>query len=103
MSKVVRDGKVAVLYSPGYGCGWSTGCAPREAAFHPELVKLVEEKRHSEITEELCEKLFGDNFYLGGSDSLKICWIPEGTSFFIANYDGNETIVMKGDDDWHSV
>ena len=23
MEKVIRDGKVAVLYSPGYGAGWS--------------------------------------------------------------------------------
>ena len=22
MNKVIRDGKVAVLYSPGYGAGW---------------------------------------------------------------------------------
>jgi hypothetical protein len=22
MEKVIRDGKVAVLYSPGYGAGW---------------------------------------------------------------------------------
>ena len=24
MEKVIRDGKVAVLYSPGYGAGWTT-------------------------------------------------------------------------------
>lgn len=24
MDKIERDGKVAVLYSPGYGAGWST-------------------------------------------------------------------------------
>jgi len=24
VEKLIRDGKVAVLYSPGYGAGWST-------------------------------------------------------------------------------
>jgi len=24
MTKYIRDGKVAVLYSPGFGAGWST-------------------------------------------------------------------------------
>ena len=24
MTKCIRDGKVAILYSPGYGAGWST-------------------------------------------------------------------------------
>ena len=24
VTKVIRDGKVAVLYSPGFGAGWST-------------------------------------------------------------------------------
>ena len=33
MEKVIRDGKVAVLYSPGYGAGWSTWC------YNDDLVK----------------------------------------------------------------
>ena len=28
MQKVIRDGKVAVLYSPGYGAGWYTWSVP---------------------------------------------------------------------------
>lgn len=104
MEKVVRDGKVAVLISPGWGSGWSTGCLPPEAAFHPELVKLVEENRHSEITKELCERLFSKHVcYLGGLDSLEICWVPIGTEFYIEEYDGNESIITKGDRNWHSI
>jgi len=104
MEKVERDGKVAVLISPGFGSGWSTGGLPPEAAFHPELVKLVEENRRSEITIELCERLFSKPVcYLGGLDSLEICWIPIGTEFYIEEYDGNESIITKEDPNWHSI
>lgn len=47
VDKVIRDGKVAVIYSPGYGSGWSTWSgASKEIIermiFDPELVALVE-------------------------------------------------------------
>lgn len=108
MSKVIRDGKVAVLYSPGYGTGWST-CydLPREAVFHPVLVELVEENRHDEITEDLLERLFGHRFDLdyaaAYAKELEIFWVPEGKDFCIQEYDGNEFIVIEGDRNWYSA
>lgn len=93
MNKVVKDGKVAVLYSPGYGAGWYTwNTNVLECLFHPEVVKLVEEKRHSEITDEYCRGLFGESFYAGGSHQLGIEWMPEGTRFIIDEYAGSESI-----------
>jgi len=105
MNKVVRDGMVAVLYSPGYGGGWSTEDLPPETAFHPKLVELVEENRRDEITGELCEALFGHNCWVnrGMCDSLEICWVPQGTDFYIENYDGFEKVVSSGDDNWHTA
>ena len=84
MEKLIRDGNVAVLYSPGFGAGWSTWSIPKEAVFHPSLVELVESGKNSEINMDLMVKLFGkkaEHFYLGGASDLKIEWIPEGSSF----------------------
>ena len=49
VNKVIRGGKVAVLYSPGYGAGWSTwGSEHKEILlFHPRLVEAVEKGEHS--------------------------------------------------------
>lgn len=56
MEKVIRDGKVAVLYSPGYGAGWSTWCynddLVKTLLFHPLIVEKVESGLEREITTE---------------------------------------------------
>ena len=61
MDKVIRDGKVAVLYSPRFGSGWSTWSAPMEAIFHPKIVELVLQDERDKITEALITELFGEN------------------------------------------
>lgn len=82
MKKVIRDGKVAVLYSPGYGAGWYSWSSVEQCLFSPEIVELVEQGRQGEITDQYCEKLFGvDSFYTGGARTLKIQWLPVGTRF----------------------
>ncbi|MBD2201667.1 hypothetical protein H6G33_09940 [Calothrix sp. FACHB-1219] len=42
MKKVIRDGKVAVLYSPEYGAGWYSWHKKEELLFLPELVEILE-------------------------------------------------------------
>lgn len=101
--KVVRDGKVAVLYSPGFGAGWSTWS--RENAdillFHPRLVDWVENGKQGDL-DALVKELTGDEYvYLGGSDQLAIEWLPEGTHFYIHEYDGSESVEVLGDDCGH--
>jgi hypothetical protein len=44
MEKLIRDGKVGVLVSPGYGAGFYTWGAPLESIFDPTLVEMVEER-----------------------------------------------------------
>lgn len=97
MKKVIRDGKVAVLYSPGYGAGWFTWNVPIEGLFHPELVEAVERKASSTEIEEIAKRLFGDDNYYGGADQLRIKWIPIGTQFRIEEYDGSESIYVQSD------
>ena len=96
MQTVIRDGKVAVLYSPGYGAGWYTWNVPIEGLFHPELVEAVERKASSTEIKEIAERLFGDNYY-GGADQLRIEWVPVGTQFRIEEYDGSESIFIQSD------
>lgn len=102
MEKVIRDGLVAVCYSPGFGAGWSTWAddGQRETMlFHPKIVKWVEDKNEGRIPYEaltsILEELFGaDNTpYDGGARDLEIEWLPAGTSFQIDEYDGHETII----------
>jgi hypothetical protein len=51
MKKVIKDGKVAVLYSPGFGAGWYSWHKTEELLYHPKLVEMVENNQHKEITE----------------------------------------------------
>jgi hypothetical protein len=97
MKKVIRDGKVAVLYSPGYGAGWYTWNKDYpECVFDSELVVLVEQHEFSKVI-ELAEQKYGEGFYSGGAEDLQIEWLQEGTPFTIEEYDGSESI--RTDDD----
>jgi len=53
MKKVIRDGKVAVLISHGFGAGWySWNTEYQQLLFHPKLVEMVEQNRNDEIDDE---------------------------------------------------
>lgn len=99
MNKIERDGKVAVLYSPGYGAGWSTwaGNADRELlCFDARLVQLVLDGKHVECF-ELAEKLCS-SYYPGGThNELEVTWVPKGVAFEINEYDGSESVHIIGD------
>lgn len=98
MEKVIKDGRVAVIYSPGFGAGWYTWNQHYvECLFHPTIVNLVLAGKHKEITEELCKSLFGSDFFDGGSDDLAIEWLPAGSKFYVEEYDGLETIITIDD------
>ena len=92
MSKVVRDGKVAVLVSPGYGAGWSTW-NHRDLCFCPPMVAWVEGGKVGEPP--VPEDVFG-----GGAEQLKIVWVDEGVQFKITEYDGAESIEFRDSGDW---
>ena len=93
MEKVIRDGKVAVLVSPGFGAGWYTWNSHKELLFHPKLVALVEAGKQSEIDQDWVKNELGiNNVYCGGASDLEIVWLPEGTAFEIDEYDGSELL-----------
>ena len=98
MDKVIRDGKVAVLYSPGWGAGWYTWNREYpDCIYDPDIVALLENGKRKDIA-ALAEKKW-ENFYAGGSGDLEIEWLPEGTPFRIDEFDGNESITTSVDFD----
>lgn len=98
MEKLIENGKVAVLYSPGYGAGWYTWNRELpEIMFDPAIVKLVIEERFDEL--ETFVTLKYSSIYTGGLMDLEVVWIKEGRLFRIDEYDGNESIEYKDEDD----
>jgi hypothetical protein len=101
MDKVIRDGKVAVLYSPGYGAGWYSWHGEEKLLYDPVIVGMIESKKHHTEIEAYCESIYGDNRYFSGAEDLRIEWIDIGREFRIDEYDGSEYIEYKDDLEWH--
>lgn len=100
MEKIVKDGRVAVAISPGYGAGWSTwnGRHSELLIFHPKIIGMIQAERQKEIT----EKWMNDNFelpniYTGGASQLEIEWVSVGKKFTIIENDGSEQILSEDD------
>lgn len=99
MEKLVEDGKVAVLYSPGFGAGWYTwNQTVPQILFDPAIVKLVEKEKFDELATYVSLKY--PDIYTGGMKDLKVAWISEGALFRIEDYDGSESIELKENDNW---
>lgn len=91
VEKVERNGKVAVIVSPGFGAGWSTWADRQDAAvFAPDVVEWIEAGKPYDLT--LRVKLGEKYGYTGGLDDVEITWLPKGTQFVIDEYDGSETL-----------
>lgn len=101
MKKIIRDGQVAVLYSPGFGAGWSTWNPTfPECIFDPEIVRMIENETDRYEIVRFVEQKYGDEFYAGGVEDLIIVYLPEGTEFVINEYDGSESVHLKEHMTW---
>jgi len=103
--KYIKDGQVAVAYSPGFGAGWSTWESNNDLkdtmVFHPDIIKMILDGRQSQIDEDWLVEHFGSEYervYTGGAYKLKIEWIKVGTPFRIDEYDGSEHVIKLQDD-----
>lgn len=99
VEKVIRGGMVAVLYSPGYGAGWSTWQDSEfveVALYHPAFVDAVERDELDEDRAGVIARVLGlkATFYLGGHSGLQIEWLPVGAKFVVDEYDGHESIQV---------
>lgn len=96
MEKVIRDGKVAVIVSPGFCAGFVTWSDKQISPFEPKVVEMIEKGKQDEITEDWCKENLGlENIYCGGARDLKIEWLPECVSFSINEYDGSESLYRS--------
>jgi len=104
--RLIRDGQVAVLYSPGWGAGWSTWCAQGTEEhlfmmFDPQIADIVDrgEPDWPAKAEAIALVKYPDA-YLGGLADLRVRWLPVGTQFRITEYDGNERIEINSEISW---
>ena len=111
MDKYVKDGKVAVIISEGYGAGWSTwsDSACRETLlFDADIARLVEKLGKAVAKDEIDtikddikkvvrNKCGGVYVYTGGMGGLTLVWLQKGTKFKVREYDGYESIITTDD------
>lgn len=100
MEKTVRDGKVAVLVSHGFGAGWYSWHHIEALVFDPIVVDMVETGRQDEIEGYVENKYPEEDPYCGGVDRLTVHWVPLGDRFRIDEYDGSETLVLESEEQW---
>jgi len=100
MNKKIKDGMVAVLYSPGFGAGWYSWHNVEELLYDPKLVDMVLEKTSAETIDLYCNEVYGNKLYYGGADDLEVMWLPVGTHFRIHEYDGAESIEVREKINW---
>jgi hypothetical protein len=99
INKLIDNGRVAVLYSPGFGAGWSTwNREVPEILFDPAIVKFVENDQWDELATYVTLKYPG--IYDSGMRDLAVAWLDEGTEFRIHEYDGSESIEIKEELAW---
>lgn len=103
MNKYVKNGKVAVLYSPGFSCGWSTECEGSmkeelDMIFNPDLAKMVDESSGLDWNkiQDMALELFPNAHF----DGLAVRWVEQGSKFIIHNDEGMEEVMELGDQKW---
>jgi hypothetical protein len=98
MERIIRDGLVAVIVSPGHGAGWYSWHQIEELLFDPSIVTWIESNERDKIEHYLTLKY--PNEYFGDLEDLRIKWIEQGTEFQIDEYDGAESIKYKDKQEW---
>ena len=109
MEKYIVNGAVAVLFSPGFGAGWSTWNNGREwngqdlgkvLLYAPAIVEMVLAGIEDSEIASYCDKFYDGHGYFGGADGLQVEWMPVGTEFVVHEYDGSESIRYKEKSVW---
>lgn len=115
--KYIKDGKMAVLVSYGFGAGWSTQTwGQQELCYDKRVVEFwlkhkdnkayidaLDSYGENSIKEE-AERLFKswgyESVYFGGFADIHIVWVPLGIKFVILEYDGAEHLQTIDDFKW---
>ncbi len=97
MSKLLRDGHVAVLYSPGFGSCWYDPGFPSCLTDQTVVDWVLAGKPKSQLKEieTYLALAYGEDFLTDGLRQLAVSWIPEGIRFVVHDYDGSEYILRE--------
>jgi hypothetical protein len=98
MQKLIRDDKVAVLLSPGFGAGWYTWHNIEELVYDPSIAEWVEKVELDKVRAYM--ELKYPEVYCGGLEDLRVTWVPVGERFRIDEYDGSESLVLESKERW---
>lgn len=104
MAKVIKDGKVGIIYSTNYGVGWYSWHGIKELLHNPYIISIIEdnsldELEKGDLIESYCRKSYDIKFF-GSCTDLKVFWIEKGKYFKIDEYDGMETIIVRDEIEW---
>ncbi len=91
MEKVVREGKVAVIISPGFGAGWESWSEQKGVCFDPILVEWIE---RGKVGDPPLDHYGEYAIHDGGLRDAEIIWIEKGTVFRITDHDGDESLKI---------
>ena len=106
MNKLEKDGKVAVMISPGFGAGWSTWNSEfRDTLlFDAEIAQAVidgDKAKAAQLAMEKCPGLYAGG--AGGAGGLMVEWIDKGSAFEVEEHDGSESLHIIGSRDYSVV
>jgi hypothetical protein len=87
--------KIGIIYSPGYGAGWSTWGDSR-SALDQELALAINSGKSFPVLCEIAERNWPDQ-YTGGLHDAKVLWVTDGTAFRVEEYDGWEGVTLVDD------
>jgi hypothetical protein len=95
IEKLIRDGKVAVLVSHGFGAGWSSWQPEEhvEFALHDRQLCEFTEAGDFEGFKARAEEVIGEFVYFGGLRNVCVEWVEQGKPFYVHEYDGSEHLV----------
>ena len=103
-----------ILYSPGYGAGWTSWCSDKEVKKlmidYPPIIEALEKKEeldenHPAVLQMVkdIQNKFGEEKipYLGGVSDLTIKEVPDEALVRITEYDGYESVEIQDSyDEW---
>ena len=105
-TKYIKDGKVAVLVSHGFGAGWSTwACDPdpdvRDGMMFDAVLVAHMLAGDCDAAFQYASDKYGA--CAGGIEDLTVYWVPQGEQFEITEYDGAESLRIISQCKFHTA
>lgn len=98
VEKLIRYDRVAVIYSPGYGAGWSTwnDDDKEKMLFDPVLAQMILDGADKDTLCSVAAERY-PKAYSNGLRKAVVEWLDIGKRFSIMEYDGSESIKTVED------